>query len=330
MRLTIALALVLIGFGVPPAAAQERLTLGLKWLPQAQFAGYYVALERGFYKAEKLQVTIKPGGSDPAPPEMLRSGAADVVVDWMPSALVARERGVPMVNVAQIFKRSGLWLTCRKDSGVAWPGDLKGRRVAVSGGGNELPFQAWVQKLGFKPDDVMVVARGVAVEPLVQRQADCASTQSYNEYWQMLDAGIDRDDLAVLKFDEHGVSTLEDGLYVLEPALADPLRRDRLARFLRATIKGWQYAITNPKVAVSTVMRAVERAPVPGAIAREKHQSRMMSEVAKLIDRDRIGWLDPADYERTVNVLMTGGLEPVIHARPEGAWTHAVWDQAKR
>ena len=125
MRKTTVLMSLLLAAGA--AAAQEKVTVQLKWLPQAQFAGYYVAAAKGFYKDAGLDVTIKPGGPDIAPAQVLAANGADVTVDWMPSALAAREAGVPMVNVAQIFNRSGLMLTCKKASGVSHAQGLQGQ-----------------------------------------------------------------------------------------------------------------------------------------------------------------------------------------------------------
>jgi NitT/TauT family transport system substrate-binding protein len=329
MRTWIAVVAALAGLGAWPAAAQDKLTLGLKWLPQAQFAGYYVALDRGYYKAERLDVTIKPGGPDPAPPQMLRSGAVDVAVDWMPSALAAREAGVAMVNIGQIFKRSGLWLTCRRDTGIRRPTDLKGRTIGVWYGGNEYPFLAWTAKVGLQPGEMRLLKQGFDVDLLLSRQADCISTMSYNEYGQVRAAGLQRRALTVFRYDDHGVATLEDGLYAMEDRLADAAVRQRLGRFLRASIKGWQFAIDHPDAAVAVVMKAIDAARGPDAAAARKHQSRMMSEVAKLVDKDRLGWLNPRDYERTVATLLVGGSDPVITRRPTGAWTHAVWAAMK-
>src|ERR1700690_3478118 len=111
------------------AQAADPLTLQLKWVAQAQFAGYYVAAAKGYYKAAGLDVTIKPGGPDINPSQVIAGGGADVVVDWMPSALAAREKGVKLVNIAQPFKKSGLELTCRKETGVTKPADFKGKTL---------------------------------------------------------------------------------------------------------------------------------------------------------------------------------------------------------
>lgn len=122
-----AAAAMMMGGSVTGAAAADALTLQLKWVTQAQFAGYYVAAAKGFYQEAGLDVTIKPGGPDINPSQVIAGGGADVVVDWMPSALATREKGVPLVNIAQTFNKSGMMLTCRKDSGVAKPADFKGQ-----------------------------------------------------------------------------------------------------------------------------------------------------------------------------------------------------------
>lgn len=318
--------LMTILFGVLAAAtahAADDLTLQLKWVTQAQFAGYYVAKERGLYEAENLNVTIKPGGPDIAPPQIIAGGGADVIVEWMPAALAAREKGVPLVNIAQPFKRSGMMLTCRKDSGVNSPDDFAGKTLGVWFFGNEYPFLSWMSQLGLATDGgaggVTVLKQGFNVDPILQKQADCISTMTYNEYWQVIDAGLTPGELAVFPYEAQGVATLEDGLYVLEENLADAAFVDKMARFVRASMKGWEWASMNGDAAADIVLEYDET----GAQT-EKHQRRMMGEISKLTAGG--GKLDPADYRRTVNTLLGGGSDPVISKAPEGAWTHRVWD----
>jgi NitT/TauT family transport system substrate-binding protein len=309
---------------VAGAAWAEDVTLQLKWVTQAQFAGYYVAKDKGFYEEEGLNVTILPGGPDVAPTQVIAGGGADVVVDWMPSALAAREKGLPLVNIAQPFKSSGMMLTCLKESGVATPADFKGKTLGVWFGGNEYPFLNWMNKLGLKTDgtDVTVLKQGFNVDPLLQKQAACISTMTYNEYWQVIDAGVSPDDLVTFKYEDEGVATLEDGLYVMEDKLQDPAFAEKMVKFVRASMKGWKYAEANPDEAAMIVLENDET----GAQT-ENHQKRMMGEIAKLTAGSN-GALDPADYERTVAALMSGGSDPVITKAPEGAWTHAITDKA--
>jgi NitT/TauT family transport system substrate-binding protein len=308
------------------AQAQDKVVLQLKWVTQGQFAGYYVAADKGFYKEAGLDVEIKPGGPDIAPPQVIAGGGADVIIDWMPAALASREKGVPLVNIAQPFERSGMMLTCRKETGITKPEDFKGKTLGVWFFGNEYPFLSWMSKLGLTTeggaDGVTVVKQGFNVDPLIQKQADCISTMTYNEYWQVIDAGIPESELVVFKYEDQGVATLEDGLYVLEQNLQDPAFVDKMARFVAASTKGWQYAREHPEEAAQIVLEN----DATGAQT-EKHQVRMVGEIVKLLGDDPA--LDEAAYQRTVDTLLGGGSDPVITKAPEGAFTHVITDKAK-
>jgi NitT/TauT family transport system substrate-binding protein len=257
---------------------------------------------------------------------VIAGGGADVIVDWMPSALATREKGVPLVNIAQPFKRSGMMLTCLKESGVKTPEDFKGKTLGVWFFGNEYPFLSWMAQLKIPtdggPNGVTVLKQGFNVDPLIQKQAACISTMTYNEYWQVIDAGIKPEDLVTFKYEDQGVATLEDGLYVLEDKLKDPAFKEKMVKFVRASMKGWKYAEENPDEAADIVLEN----DATGAQT-EKHQKRMMGEIAKLTAGSN-GALDEADYKRTVQSLLAGGSDPVISKEPEGAWTHEITDAA--
>jgi NitT/TauT family transport system substrate-binding protein len=327
LGMTVALAMVLMAGS---AMAADKVTLQLKWVAQAQFAGYFVAKDKGFFDEVGLDVTIKPGGPDINPSQVIAGGGADVVVDWMPSALATREKGVPLVNIAQVFQTSGMMLTCRNDSGVTSPDKFPDKTLGVWFYGNEYPFLNWMGKLGLKTDGsaggVKVLKQGFNVDPLLQKQADCISTMTYNEYWQVIDAGMKPDQLTTFKYEDQGVATLEDGLYTLEATLKDPAKVEALAKFLKASMKGWDYAVANPDEAAMIVLENDET----GAQT-EQHQKRMMGEIAKLVGANPkgTGWLDEAAYDRTIETLMGGGSDPVITKKPDGAWTHAVIEKAQ-
>ena len=315
-----------VGLGLASAHAADKVTLQLKWVTQAQFAGYYVAKDKGFYKDANLDVTIKAGGPDIAPEQVIAGGGADVIVDWMPAALAAREKGVKLVNIAQPFKKSGLELTCRKETGVTKPADFKGKTLGVWFFGNEYPFLAWMAKLKIPTiggkSGVTVIKQGFNVDPLLQKQADCISTMTYNEYWQVIDAGIPANQLVVFKYEDQGVATLEDGLYVIEDKLKDPAFVDKMGRFVKASMKGWTYAREHADEAVKIVLSNDET----GAQA-EHHQAQMLQEINKLTAGSN-GALVSADANRTVETLLSGGSDPVITKKPEGAWTDAVTKKA--
>ncbi len=303
-------------------AMAEAVKLQLKWVTQGQFAGYLVAQSKGFYKDAGLDVTIMPGGPDINPQQVLAGGGADVVIDWMPSALATREKGSPVVNIAQPFKKSGMMLTCRKDSGIATPADFKGKTLGVWFFGNEYPFLSWMSQLGLPTtggaDGVTVLKQGFNVDPIIQKQADCVSTMTYNEYWQIIDAGIPADQLVVFKYEDQGVATLEDGLYVLQDKLKDPAFVATMGKFVKASMKGWDYARANVDEAAQIVVDADQ-----SGAANLDVQKRQIGEINKLTEGSD-GTLDVASAERTVDTLMKGGSDPVISKKPEGAWTDVV------
>jgi NitT/TauT family transport system substrate-binding protein len=303
-------------------AFAETVKLQLKWVAQAQFAGYYVAAAKGYYKDAGLDVTIMPGGPDINPQQVLAGGGADVVVDWMPSALATREKGSAVVNIAQPFKKSGMMLTCRKDSGIASPADFKGKTLGVWFYGNEYPFLSWMSQLGLPTtggaDGVTVLKQGFNVDPILQKQAACISTMTYNEYYQILEAGMKPEELVVFKYEDNGVATLEDGLYVLEDKLKDPAFVATMAKFVKASMKGWDEARANPADAVKVVLEN----DASGSQT-EAHQTTMIKEINALTEGSD-GTLDVAAAERTVATLMKGGSDPVITKAPVGAWTDVV------
>ena len=323
--MTSAAALGLLASG---AWAADDVTLQLKWVTQAQFAGYFVALDKGYYDEEGLNVTIKPGGPDIAPEQVIAGGGADVIVDWMAAALAARERGLPLVNIAQPFKHGGLELTCLKETGIASPADFPGHTLGVWFFGNEYPFYAWMAKLGLKTDGseggVTVLKQAFNVDALLQKQADCISVMTYNEYGQVLDAGITPDQLVTFNYLQEGVGVMEDGLYVLEDSLKDEAFKAKMVKFVRASMKGWKYAEEHTDEAAQIVIDN----DASGAQTLE-HQQYMMSEVAKLTAGSN-GALDPADFDQTVATLLgaVSAENPAITKAPEGGWTHQITDAA--
>jgi NitT/TauT family transport system substrate-binding protein len=313
-------ALALVATGA--ATAQDKVTLQLKWVTQSQFAGYYVADAKGFYKDENLAVEILPGSPNMAPEQVMAGGGADVAVTWMAGALVAREKGVPLVNIAQPYSRAGLMMICPTETGIKSEADFPGHTLGVWFFGNEYPFFAWMNKLGLKtdgsPGGVSVLQQSFDIQPMIQKQADCISVMTYNEYGQALDAGYGPQNLTIFNYTDMGNDLLEDGLYVREPDLADPAFADRMVRFVRASMKGWDYALANPDEAAQIVVDADET----GA-ATFPHERYMVGEVTKLMG-DANGKLNIETYERTAKALLD---QKIITKEPVGAYTTAITDK---
>jgi NitT/TauT family transport system substrate-binding protein len=318
LKITLALAMAL---AAGTALAADKVTLQLKWVAQAQFAGYFVAKDKGFYKDAGLDVDIKAGGPDIAPEQVIAGGGADVIVDWMGGALAAREKGVGLVNIAQPYKKAGMQLVCPKNGPVKTEADFKGKTLGVWFFGNEYPFYAWMNKIGMKTeggaDGVTVLKQSFDVQPLIQKKADCISVMTYNEYWQLIDAGYKPEDLVVFNYSAMGNDLLEDGLYAMEDKLKDKAFADKMVRFVTASMKGWEYALKNVDEAAKIVMA--------NGGQDENHQKRMMGEVAKLIDKPDAK-LIPAAYERTAKALLD---QKIITKQPAGAWTPAITDAMK-
>ena len=216
--------------------------------------------------------------------------------------------------------------------GVATSADFKGKTLGVWFFGNEYPFYAWMAKLGLKTDGsadgVNVLKQNFNVDPLIQKQAACISTMTYNEYGQVLDAGLKPDELVVFNYRDQGVGMLEDGLYAMQDKLGDAAFKDKLARFVKASMQGWKYATEHPDEAAQIVVDSDD-----SGAATLDHQKYMMGEIAKLIDPTFKGALNPDDLKQTVATLLANKSSdsPAITKEPDaGATTSEITDAANK
>jgi len=307
--------------------APDKVTLQLKWVTQAQFAGYYAAKQKGLYGAEQLDVTIRPGGLDIVPERVVADGGAQFGLDWLPSLLSAREQGAPLVNIAQLFAYSGMRELAFKASGIKGAGDLRGRKVAVWFGGNEFALLATLEQYRIDPQkDVTLVQQPFDMNLLLQKQVDAAAAMTYNEYKQVLDAGVKPEDLVVIDFNKEGTAMLEDGVFVKADYLKAAKNRDVAARFVRASLKGWEFCRDKPAECVDIVLK---ESPVLG----RRHQTWMMAEINKLIwgpprPTTPLGKMDPAAFKRTANIALKFGV--IKKPADASAYTHEIWELAQK
>jgi NitT/TauT family transport system substrate-binding protein len=307
--------------------AADKVRLQLKWVTQAQFAGYYAAKAKGLYEAESLDVTITPGGPDIVPEQVVAGGGAEVGIDWLPSLLSAREQGVPLVNIAQVFTYSGMREIAFRSSGIRTAADLRGRKVAVWFGGNEFALLATLEKYRIDRNrDVTLVQQPFDMNLLLQKKVDAAAAMTYNEYKQVLDAGVKPEDLVVIDFNAEGTAMLEDGLFVRADWLARGTNKAVAARFLRASLRGWEACRDRPAECVDIVLK---QSPVLG----REHQAWMMAEINKLIGgppapKTPIGKMDPAAFTRTAEIALKFGV--IKKPADRAAYTHEVWELASK
>ncbi|MFV9504286.1 MAG: ABC transporter substrate-binding protein [Oscillochloridaceae bacterium umkhey_bin13] len=315
----------------PAAATADKVTLQLKWVPQAQFAGYFAALDQGFYAEEGLEVTIAPGGPDIVPEQVVASGRAEFGINWMASLLSTREQGVPLVNIAQIFTRAGMRQLSWKDEGLNSPADLAGRDVAVWFGGNEYNLLATLAKYGIDRDTGLnLVQQPFDMNLLLNREVDSAAAMTYNELYQVLSAGHTIEELNILDYNAEGTAMPEDGIFVSADWLnADPKNADIAARFLRASFKGWAFCRDNVDACVQIVLKQDS-----GGVMTAEAQTWQMDEVNKLVWGDpidpslKIGYLEPSLFEFAAATALEFGV--ISQPASTEAYTHAIWEAATK
>lgn len=321
------------GATTAPAAggAKDKVTLQLKWVAQAQFAGYYAAKEKGFYDAENLDVTIRPGGPDINPTQVVAGGQAQFGLDWLPSTLANRDKNVPLVNIAQVFQYSGMRELSWKDGNIATPADLKGKKVAVWLGGNEFELFATLAKYNIDKDkDVTIVKQPFDMNLLLNREVDAAAAMTYNEYYQVLSAGHKPEELNVIDFNKEGTAMLEDGIFTTEDFLKDAKNKEIAARFLRASFKGWEFCRDNAAECVKIVLKQDAT-----GVMKEDAQKWQMDEINKLIwplpacaQGKGIGYMCPEQFKQTADIALKYG---VIGKAPDAmAYTHEIWEMATK
>ena len=342
-----------------PTAAQAQTTLAqtpaklipvrlqLKWFPQAQFAGYFVAQAKGYFKAEGLDVQLLPIG-DQSPIQTVATGAADFGTTWITDLLTARQQGIPVVHIAQIYQKSGFTLVALKSSGITKPAEFKGKRVGVWPSGNEYPAVALMKKYGLTTS-----LDSTAANPSVQAvtypfdpslvfpdKVDLVSAMTYNEVDQIVGLGYSMDKLRIFRASDYGINLLEDLMFTSQKVLDDKnfkgsglSGREVAAKLVRASIKGWDYAVKNQAEAVNIVLPLCGNT-CKGSGSRsdaKEHQTWQLAEVAKLYNagetlKGRAGALDPAVYKANVALLKNLG---ILKADPAaGAVDYTIWQAA--
>ncbi len=306
----------------------DKVKLQLKWLPQSQFMGFYVAAEKGYYKEEGIDIELLPGGSDIIPEQNVYNGAADIGVTWVSSLMTYQAQGYELQEIAQVFQKSGLLLASKKSSGINSPADLKGKKVANWFGGNEYEVLALLEKYKLNKDsDLKLVQQDYTMDQLKEGSVDAASAMTYNEFGLLLESGIPESDLNVINMNDEGVAMLEDCLFVNSEWASK--NKDVVARFLKATIKGWQEAVKNPEAAGKIVYE------VDKSVSLE-HQVYMAKEVAKLaapegFDSTKIGQIDMDAVKQTAKFLKLYNKDlakdPVVD---KTTFTSEYWDEATK
>jgi NitT/TauT family transport system substrate-binding protein len=305
-------------------AQTKKVKLQLQWFTQAQFAGYFAAVEQGFYKNQGLDVQILEGGVDIVPQTVLAQGNADFAIAWVPKALASREQGAGITDIGQIFQRSGTLQVSFADKGIRTAADLKGKKVGNWGFGNEFELFAGITKAGLEPGkDVTLVQQQFDMQALLKGDIDAAQAMTYNEYAQVLEAKNPKtgelfkpEDFTAINWNDEGTAMLQDAVWANTEKLKDASYQDTAVKFLAASIQGWVYCRDNAEKCRDIVV-------AKGSKLGASHQLWQMNEINKLIwpSPKGIGMVDEAAWKQTVDIAMSAKNAQgatVITKAPEG------------
>lgn len=300
----------------------ETVILQLQWVPQAQFAGYYVALEKGWYAEEGLDVVLRPGGPDISPVSTVLAGNADFGTSMLADLVVAVEQGQPIISIAQIQQQNGLLLLARRDSGISSPQHFVGKRVGVWVGSWEAQFRALVAQQGLA-GKFQEVAQGFSMDAFLAGELDVASAMIYNEYYMVLASGLSPEMLTIIDYANYGLDFPGDALFTTRMMVDQ--NPDVCVRFLRASLRGWRYALEHPEEAVDTVLKY----DAGGTLTRE-HQLAMLRAIIPLVQLASprpLGYTERSDVLRVTDILWRYGVV-AEELSPDAVYTNLIWELA--
>jgi len=285
--------------------AKKKVTLQLKWVTQAQFAGYYAAKAKGYYDEEGLDVNIKVGGPSITPEQVVLGKQAEFGLDWLPSLLAARDQGQDLVNIAQVFGKSGMTELTWKDSGITTIPQMRGKKVGVWCCGNENELYAALNKNGMNPkSDVTIVNQPFNMDLFLKNQVDAAAAMTYNELAQVLETTNPKtgklykpSDLNIISMESVGTGMLEDGVFVRGDWISDKDNQETAKKFLAASFKGWIYCRDHVNECTQIVLN---NGPTLG----KGHQTWQMNEINAITwpAPNGIGVMDKAAFDRTAKI----------------------------
>jgi NitT/TauT family transport system substrate-binding protein len=301
----------------------ESVSLQLQWVTQAQFAGYYVALDKGWYHEEGIDLTIEPGGPDVTPSDLVSGGTRDFGTSLLADLVVTIQKGKPLISLAQIQQTNGLLLIAHKSSGIEQPTDFVDKKVGVWLGAWEAQFNALMAKEKLTSQDFELVPQGWSMDSFLEKDLDVASAMIYNEYHVVLESGVSAEDLNVIDYADYGLDFPGDVLFTSRQMVEQ--HPDLCVRMLRASLRGWQYAIDHPEEAVDIVLKYDK-----SGVQTREHQLSMMNEIIKLVSLPMrpLGYTERDDIRRTIDTLLNYEILNSL-VQPEDIYTNDFWDQVR-
>ncbi len=316
-------------WGPPPGWPQEapgraeKVTLALQWHTQCQFAGYYVALEKDWYREEGIELTILPGAPDLNPVYLVPAGVAQFGTKWLADFLAAVDKNPHLVSLAQIFQSNGLVLLAKAKSGITRPQDFVGKRLGIWFFGNEVQFYALMHRLRIPRERLDIKPLKWSIEPFLQDKFQVITAMIYNEYLKVLDAGYRPQDLTIIDFADYGLNFPGDLLFTTTNTLKN--RPDLCVKMVRASLKGWTYALEHPEEAVDIVLKYDKTGKL-----KRLHQLRQMRKIVPLVrfGGRPLGRHEPEEVERVMQILLDSKIVRAPLPLAE-VYTNRIWEEAK-
>ncbi len=299
MKKIILFTFALLFAGMLAGRDSEPLVFSPHWMPQAQFAGFYVAYDQGFYEEEGVEVEIIHPSPTVSSIDFLERGTADVITQFLMTALTARDQGSELVNIGQVSQHSAIMLVSKAESGIESINDIHGKKVGVwRGGFRELPM-AMLSDFDIEVEWVPLLW---SVNLFLEDGVDLMTVMWYNEYNQLYLSGLDRDEINTFFASDYGFDVPEDGIYTL-PDIREK-RAEDLSAFVRASMRGWTYAAKNQEYTVDLVVQMMREANIPGNKAHQRWMLERMIDLQDIAEKGvRLTELHPDDYSLAVTIL---------------------------
>jgi len=301
----------------------KKVTLALQWLTQCQFAGYYVALEQGYYKQEGIDITIIPGASDINPIYQVSSGVADFGTKWLADFIAAKDKGEPLISIAQVLQSNGLVLIAKAKSNIKTPHDFIDKKIGIWFFGNETQFFALMNKLNISLDQMHVSAQKWSIKPFLNNEFDVAMAMIYNEYLRVLDSGYDKKEINVIDFSQYGMNFPGQVIFTRKSTMKK--QPELCKQMLKASLKGWAWAIDHPEAAVDIVLKHDKT-----KILKKERQLRQMKAITKLIKYGNrpLGYHSPEQVASVMQNLVQHKVIPRSMELSE-VYTNQIWEKAR-
>ncbi len=301
----------------------QKVTLSLQWLTQCQFAGYYVGLEKGYYRQEGIDLTIVPGASDINPIYLVSADAAQFGTKWLADFIDAKAKGFALISIAQILQSNGLIMIAKAQSGIKTPQDFIGKKVGIWFFGNEIQFFTLMNQQGISLAKMHINALKWSIDPFLNGELDVTMAMTYNEYLRVLEKGFPKNEINVINFSDYDLNFPGQVLFTKtdllkkEPALCEGM--------LRASLRGWARAMAFPKEAVTIVLKYDQTKTLT-----KEHQLKQMKEITKLIEHGNhpLGFHPPDQVATAMKILLQHRV--ISQALPlSNIYTNHVWENAR-